>query len=94
MWSYGWDWSFDIKELINGYLCSSDRIFHCEDDIIGDLDELANQRKIRGARRNRQRSVSCKSGHEHAGDIGHSARNTVGRINGFRIESQVPAEFF
>ena len=32
------------------------------------------------------------AGHEHAGDVGHPARNAIGRFKGLQIESQVTAE--
>src|ERR1700678_543540 len=93
VWRYGRDLTVDTKQLIDGHLGRSHRILDCKDDIIGNLDELADESQISRASRHRQGAIAASAGHEHAGDVGHSAWNAVGRFNSFQIKSQMTAEF-
>ena len=76
-----------VKECIHRDLRASHRILHRKDDIIRDLDELADEREIPRAARDRAWAISEPARHEHARDVGHSAGNAVGRLNGLQIES-------
>src|SRR5580700_4421022 len=71
VWRYGRDLAVDTKQLIDGHLSRSHRILDCKDDIIGNFDELADERQISRTSRHRQGAIAANAGHEHAGDVGH-----------------------
>src|ERR1017187_8418982 len=65
----------DTQQLVDGRLRGSHRILHGKDAVIRNFDKLADEGEILGAGRHRQRPVAQHAGHEHAGDVRHSARN-------------------
>ncbi len=87
-----WHRPFDLQQLVDSHLGRSQRIFHGEHDIIGNLDELSYEGEIAAVRGNRKRPVEFFPRHEHAGDVRHSAGNAGCFLENYGIEIQVTAE--
>jgi hypothetical protein len=73
-----------LSALINASNCTRSDL-SC--GVVRYFDELTDEREIPRTAGHGQRSIAALSGHEHAGDIGHSAGNAVGRFDALHIES-------
>ena len=82
----------DTEQFIHRHLRGSYRVFHRENDVLGYFDKLAHEREVLGIYRNGSRSVGNRTGHKHACDVRHSARNAVCGSNGYQVEVQMPAK--